>query len=298
MIPGPSSQRTPVRLAPGGSELIDRATELLSAGPLDAATLVTEVCRLPRSPGALADHLAVALLAGHDLFARDERGRWMLRALGPAPLIEQRLDRLAYAVVDLETTGSRPTGGDRVTEIGVVRVHDETIEMVFETLVNPQRPIPNEVTRLTNITAAMVRRAPLFRDICGQFLGAIEGHVFVAHNAGFDWRFAQMEVERATGRVPAGRQLCTVRLARSLLPRLRRRNLDALAAYFGVVIERRHRAGGDALATAKVFRYLLTEAQDAGCTSIDDLVALRAHRVGGRSKRRALPQPAADDHVA
>lgn len=296
MIPGASPQR--VRLAPGGSELIDRAVDLLSAGPMDSATLVTQVCRLPRSPGALADHLAVALLAGHELFSRDERGRWMLRALAPTPFAEERLDRIAYAVVDLETTGSRPTGGDRITEIGVVRLLGEKIETVFETLVNPQRPIPTEVTRLTNITASMVRRAPLFRDICGQFLGAIEGQVFVAHNAGFDWRFTQMEVERATGRVPTGRQICTVRLARSLLPRLRRRNLDALAAYFGVTIERRHRAGGDALATAQILRYLLSEAQDAGCATIDDLAALRAKRAKGRKKRHALPQPAADDHVA
>lgn len=298
MTPGASVQPVPVRLAPGGSELVDRAVELLAAGPMDAATLVTNVCRLPRSPGGLADHLAVALLAGNDLFARDDRGRWMLRALAPTPLAEQRLEHVAYAVVDLETTGSRPTGGDRITEIGVVRAQGGTIETVFETLVNPQRPIPSVVTNLTNITAAMVRRAPPFRDVCAQFLGAIEGRVFVAHNAGFDWRFTQMEVERATGRVPAGRQLCTVRLARSLLPRLRRRNLDALAAYFGVTIERRHRAGGDALATAKILTYLLSEAQDAGCATIDDLAALRAKRIRGRSKRRALPQPASDDHVA
>src|SRR5579872_3404240 len=136
MIPGASAQRAPVQLAPGGSELIDRAIQLLSGGPMDAATLVTEVCRLPRSPGTLADHLAVALLAGNERFVRDDRGFWMLRSLAPTPLAEERLDRIPYAVVDLETTGSRPTGGDRITEIGVVRLQGEKIETVFETLVN------------------------------------------------------------------------------------------------------------------------------------------------------------------
>ena len=297
MIPGTSAHESSVALQPGRSELVNLAADLLASGPLDSATLVTRVCRLPRSPGPLADHLAVALLAGHDLFARDERGWWVLRSLRPAEA-EARLDRLSYAVVDVETTGSRPSGGDRVTEVAVVRVTGEQIETTFEALVNPQRPIPAEVTRLTNITAAMVRRAPLFRDICGQLLGAIEGHIFVAHNAGFDWRFIQMEVERATGRLPRGRQLCTVRLARSLLPGLRRRNLDALAAYFGVTIERRHRAGGDAFATAKILRFLLGEALEAGCVTIDDVATLRAKRARRRSRRHAMPGPATDDHVA
>src|SRR5690348_8959245 len=103
MIPGADPRRASVRLAPVGSELIDRALDLLSAGPMDSATLVTQVCRLPRSPGALADHLAVAMLAGHERFARDERGRWMLRSLAPTPFPEDRLDCISYAVVDLET---------------------------------------------------------------------------------------------------------------------------------------------------------------------------------------------------
>src|SRR5579859_5319902 len=102
MTPGSSPQKASVSLNPGGSGLLTRAAELLAAGPLDAATLVTEVCRLPRSPGPLADHLAVAMFAGHELFVRDPRGRWMLRTLESSAAAEDRLEHLSYAVVDVE----------------------------------------------------------------------------------------------------------------------------------------------------------------------------------------------------
>src|SRR5580693_7005124 len=100
MTPGSSRPNASVSLDPGRSGLLSRAAELLAAGPLDAATLVTEVCRLPRSPGPLADHLAVAMLAGNDLFVRDARGRWMLRTLEATTAPENRLEHLSYAVVD------------------------------------------------------------------------------------------------------------------------------------------------------------------------------------------------------
>jgi DNA polymerase-3 subunit epsilon len=72
----------------------------------------------------------------------------------------------------------------------------------------------------------MVRNAPIFAEICDQLLGVLDGRVFVAHNANFDWRFLSMEIERATRRTLSGRRLCTVRMARKLRPGLRRRSLD------------------------------------------------------------------------
>ena len=110
-----------------------------------------------------------------------------------------------------------------------------------------------------------------------------------------------MEVERATRRQLHGRTLCTVRLARRLLPELRRRNLDSLAAFYGIEITGRHRAGGDAIATAYAFLRLLDAARDRGCISLDDVDRVLAQRTGRRKRKRrppALPHSASDDSYA
>jgi hypothetical protein len=92
----------------------------------------------------------------------------------------------------------------------------------------------------------MVAAEPRFAEVAPRLARALDGRVFVAHNAAFDWRFVSHEMTRATGMTLAGRRLCTVRLARRLLPELPSRGLDALALYFGVEIESRHRALDDA----------------------------------------------------
>ena len=207
----------------------------------------------------------------------------------------------SFVVVDCETTGSRAWNGDRITEIAVVRVHRGVAEPVFDSLINPDRPIPGSVTALTNITWDMVKHAPRFRDICPQLLGVLEGHVFVAHNATFDWRFLSAEIERVTRRPLRGRRICTVKLARKVLPHLRRRNLDALQNFYGVDNPARHRAGGDATATAAIFLRLLDAARDRGYSSLDDLESAISRGTGGRKRRRrppALPHSATDDSYA
>jgi DNA polymerase-3 subunit epsilon len=202
------------------------------------------------------------------------------------------LTSLSYVVVDVETTGGRAWSGDRITEIAAVVVRDGEVREVFETLVNPQRSIPPMISALTNITWAMVKDAPLFRDVCDRLLATMDGHVFVAHNAAFDWRFLTAEVSRASGQRLIGRQLCTVRLARKLLPHLRSRSLDHVAAYYGVNITARHRAAGDAVATAHVLLRLLREARDRGCESwpaLEQMIAKRKSRAR-RGRRSAMPR--------
>ena len=208
------------------------------------------------------------------------------------------LTSLSYVVVDVETTGGRPWSGDRITEVAAVVVRDGEIRDVFETLVNPQRSIPPMISALTNITWRMVKDAPVFRDVCERLLSVMEGHVFVAHNAGFDWRFVTAEVARANGHRLAGRQLCTVRLARRLLPQLRSRSLDHVAHHYGVAITARHRAGGDALATAHVLIRLLRDARDRGCESWPALEALVAKRKGRRKRGRPSAMPRSMDRDA
>ena len=291
-------------LAPPDTLLADRAADFLAAGPADAQTLVSYVCSLPGAPRAVAEHMATAMFAGHTRFVRAADGRWHLATAANRRTVaaaSQALSAASFVVVDVETTGTRATFGDRITEIAVVRVKGDSVTTVFETLVNPDRPIPAQITRLTNITWDMVRGAPRFRDVCDQLLGVLEGQVFVAHNAGFDWRFVSMEVERATGRTLQGRRLCTVRLARNLLPTLRRRSLDQITRYYDIEITARHRAGGDAVATAKVLVRLLREATSRGCTSVDDLHRLAAEATSPRRRRRrptAMPHSVSNDTTA
>jgi len=178
------------------------------------------------------------------------------------------LEACRWAVVDVETTGVRAFRGDRIMEIAVVRL-DGTV--AFHSLVNPGIPIPQFVAGLTGIDAKLVRDAPTFDMIAGKLLQVFEGCVFVAHNARFDWAFVSTEIERATGMLLQGPRVCTVRLARKLLPDLPRRNLDTVSYHFGIEIEGRHRATGDAVAAAKCLARLLKLAQGNGATSLGDV---------------------------
>jgi DNA polymerase-3 subunit epsilon len=292
-------------LSLGGSDtlLTARAADFLAAGPADAQSLISHVCQLPGAPAGIAEHMATALFAGHKRFARDQIGRWCLRdgTATPWPALAKTLKEESFAVVDVESTGSRHTAGDRITEIAVVVVKNGVATTTFETLINPDRPIPPMISALTNITSSMVRNAPRFRDVCDQLVAALEGHIFVAHNANFDWRFINAEIERATRQRMHGRTLCTVRMARKLAPQIRRKNLDAITFHYGIEIVGRHRAGGDARATAEVLHHLLKAAEENEIETFADLDQL-LRQPGARRKRKrrppALPHSARDDSSA
>lgn len=277
--------------------LAERALALLANGPADAASVVRECCQIPAVQPALASHLAVALLGGDSRFFRRIDGWWELAPVVPV-LTDRTLTGLSYVVVDVESTGVRAIDGDRITEVAVVEVKDGASRVVFDSLINPERPIPFAISSLTGISYEMVRNAPRFADIAHQLAGVLEGRVFVAHNATFDWRFISTEMQRATGRPLDGTRLCTVKLARRLVPTLYRRSLDAVTDFFGIQITARHRAGGDAIATAEVFIRLLSAAQDFGLETLDDLQAhLRQPRKRWR-RSPAMPMPVTDISIA
>lgn len=202
------------------------------------------------------------------------------------------LHTLPYVVVDVETTGGAPTGGDRVTEVAAVHVDGARAELAFHSLVNPQRPIPWHITQITGIDDRMVRDAPTFADIAGEFAAQLVGRVFVAHNARFDFGFLSAEFARVAP-TPLGEllmgQVCTVRLARKLLAHLPRRNLDAVSHHYGVEITDRHRASGDALATAEVLKGLLRDASHRGVHTWRDLDELLGARTARARRLRAFP---------
>ncbi len=312
------------RLKPAESSLTDTAVELLAKrGPLDSPALVAEVCQAIGVRCALAESLARAILGHRPDVVQGPDGRW--RITGSAPIVaapplsnERRaaaradatagamtrdtamlaLSSLRFAVVDVETTGGRPSHGDRITEIAIVRVHGGEIVDVYETLVNPECSIPPMITQITRITHDMVRDKPVFASIAHEVASRLEGHIFVAHNASFDWRFVSHEVFRGTGQALDGTTLCTVRLARKVLPQLPRRNLDSVANHYAVEIppHARHRAAGDAIATAKVLLGLLKDAEGRDITTWGALDALQRAGTSMAKRRRkpVLPSPVKD----
>jgi DNA polymerase-3 subunit epsilon len=273
--------------------LLERALRYLDRGPADSLTLARDVLGLSTAPRVVAERLAVALLGPDPRVNRDHQGRWRL-ALTPA--VSTTLDDAVFAVVDVETTGSRPLAGDRITEIAVVVVGPRgRTETVCDLLVNPGRPIPPAVTRVTRITNEMVLDRPVFPEIVDHVLTALAGRIFVAHNAQFDWRFVESEIRRARDLRLDGPRVCTVRLARRLVPEVKHRGLDSLSRYFGVEIEQRHRAGPDALGTARILVRLLERAVEQGAITLDDLSRVGRQAVARRRRRQATPTQVLED---
>jgi len=160
-----------------------------------------------------------------------------------------------YAIVDIETTGGY-AADHRITEIAIYLHDGMQVTDTYHTLVNPGRNIPHYITGLTGISTEMVLDAPSFEEIAQDIFNLIEGKVFVAHNAHFDYSFLKQEFEMAQINWTS-KKLCTVRLSRKILPGLRSYSLGSLAESLGVEITNRHRASGDASATAKIFDLLL-----------------------------------------
>ena len=252
------------------SSLTSRAISFLQGGPAASLAIVRDVLGIAQANRHTADRIAAALLAPDPRFGRTADGRWTLAT--PPAAASPVLEQCRWAVVDVETTGVRAFRGDRIMEIAVVGLDGAVL---FHSLVNPGIPIPQFVAGLTGLDERAVRHAPPFDAIAEQLLEALEGAVFVAHNARFDWAFVSTEIERATGLLLQGPRICTVRLARKLLPDLQRRNLDTVCYHFGIEIEGRHRATGDAVAAAKCLRKLLKLAAGNGAVCLADLENVR-----------------------
>jgi len=179
-------------------------------------------------------------------------------------------NRLAF--IDLETTGANPVH-DRITEIGVVEVDGDRVS-TWSTLVNPERPIPEFIQRLTGISNGMVAAAPSFAEVAEELAGRLQGRLFVAHNARFDYGFIRNEYQRLGQRFRAD-VLCTVRLSRRLFPQFPRHNLDSLIERHALRPGDRHRALADADLLWQLWRVLQREPGEA---ALADAVAQQLQR--------------------
>ncbi|MEU4525055.1 DEDD exonuclease domain-containing protein [Amycolatopsis sp. NPDC024027] len=192
-----------------------------------------------------------------------------------------------FVVFDLETTGA-PPGPSVITEIGAVKVRAGEVLGEFATLVNPGSPIPPQIVSLTGITQAMVYDAPPIEEVLPAFLEFIGGAVLVAHNSGFDTSHMRAACEGHGYVWPKLTVVCTVRLARRVVPRdeVGRYNLTALAMLFGARTRPTHRALDDARATVDVLHGLLERVGNVGVHSLEELMGyLPEVTVAQRAKR-------------
>lgn len=167
---------------------------------------------------------------------------------------------MEFAIVDIETTGGSPGGGG-ITEIAVVIHNGQEITESFESLINPEMGIPTYITGLTGIDNAMVRNAPTFAEIAEDLWDLLEGKVFVAHQVNFDYSFIR-EAFLRLGKTYLPQKLCTVRLSRKVYPKMRSYSLGRLCESRGIPILARHRAMGDAKATAILFDQMIQESPE------------------------------------
>ncbi|RZK70061.1 MAG: DNA polymerase III subunit epsilon, partial [Pedobacter sp.] len=184
---------------------------------------------------------------------------------------------MMYAIVDIETTGGYASGNG-ITEISI-QVHDGTcIIHNWDTLINPEQYIPSHIESLTGISNEMVVDAPIFDKVAEEIYTLLHDKIFVAHNVNFDYSFIRHHLSLAGYNLNV-KKLCTVRLSRKLFPGQSSYSLGKLCGSLQIPLENRHRAGGDAAATAILFSKLL-EADSAG---------IIIQSLAKASKEQALP---------
>ena len=162
-----------------------------------------------------------------------------------------------YAIVDIETTGSHPEKNG-ITEIAIVLHNGTTVEGRYETLINPGYKIPSYITYLTGITDDAVASAPGFSEVALPIFNLLNNRIFIAHNVNFDYTFIRHHLmENGYHWLP--KKLCTLKLSRKAFPGLQKYGLGHLCQTFDIPVVNRHRAGGDADATAILFQKILNE---------------------------------------
>ncbi|MBL8659612.1 MAG: PAS domain-containing protein [Rhodospirillales bacterium] len=190
---------------------------------------------------------------------------------GTAAAPDTPLGTLSFTVIDTETTGLDPSGGDEIIAIAAVRIVNGRIlrREVFDVLVNPGRPIGAAAQAIHGISGEMLRSMPPIEDVLPRFHRFLEDTVIVGHNVAFDLRFLELK-EGKTGLKFAHPVLDTLLLELVLHPNQEDKTLEAIAGRLGVTVSGRHTALGDAMATAEVFLALIPLLAEHGIHSVRD----------------------------
>ncbi|MEK6337367.1 MAG: exonuclease domain-containing protein [Acidobacteriota bacterium] len=271
------------------SPLLQETFKLVSdnGGRAAFAEIADVVFRLTHA----GDELAASLVG--DLVRNDSRFRMDRThlAISDDSLERRPLNEITFVVLDVEAivTRTRPA---RIIELGAYRIDKGEITAEFKSLINPESPLPRFIATLTGISDQMLAQAPQFSGIAREWLDFAGDAVLVAHNSDFDLPLLNREIERVfPGHRMRNPELCTVNLARRLLQKSGGHNLDALAEHFGFEVTDRHRAAGDAYATARVLLFLLELLEEYGVGTLADA---RNFRVADRLPQEAGLQLALD----
>lgn len=194
----------------------------------------------------------------------------------------QNLEDATYCVLDLETTGlSFRT--EKITEIGIMKVKKHEVIDEFCTFVNPEKPIPQRVVEVTNITDDMVKDAPTIEEVLPKVLEFVGDSVLVAHNADFDIGFLKHNCTEL-GLQLGNTYLDTLRLAKALFPEYKKYKLGLIAENLGIKVEVAHRALDDVDTTVKVFNVMLDMLKEKGIITLDDM-----DKLSGKTDYKSLP---------
>ncbi|KPJ65268.1 hypothetical protein AMJ44_10635 [candidate division WOR-1 bacterium DG_54_3] len=183
------------------------------------------------------------------------------------------METLEYVILDVETTGLEPTQHE-LTEIGALKIRGEEIKEIFSTLIRPRHPIPPEITQFTGIDDEMVKDSPSVEEVLPRFIDFIDSSTLIAHNAEFDLSFIKHHLKQISDKELTNEAICTVKLARYLLPNLENYKLPTVANHLGIPVENRHRAMGDAEATYQIWIKFLPLLKEKGIASQHDLDSL------------------------
>ena len=188
-----------------------------------------------------------------------------------------------FVVFDVETTGLKPEQGDKICEIGAVKVKDSNVISTFDLLINPERPIPIGASSIHGITAKDIENAPLFKDAAASFLEFIGESPLFAYNIGFDLSFLNPQLS-LTGRDSISNPCIDIlAICRRLLDNLPRFSLSYVSRFFNIQQETMHRARQDSLAAASVFLRLVPLLEEKGIVTLDNL-----YNIFGADRRLAF----------
>ena len=188
-----------------------------------------------------------------------------------------------YCVLDLETTGfSFRT--EKITEVGIMKVKNGEVIDEFSCFVNPEKPIPQRVVEVTNITDDMVKDAETIDKVMPKILEFVGDSVLVAHNADFDIGFLKYNANELGLRLD-NTYLDTLRLAKDLFPDYKKYKLGKIAENLGIKVEVAHRALDDVDTTVKVLNVMLNMLKEKGCETLDDITK----KVAGEADFKKLP---------
>ncbi len=190
-----------------------------------------------------------------------------------------RLNKATYTVFDLETTGLYPYSGDRICEIGAVRINDKSKEKKrFYSLVDPGRPLSSGAFAVNGITPEMLEGAPAIDEVLPEFMRFIKGSALVAYNAGFDLGFLESALGEKSEILKDYIIIDALALARKLFPGIGRYNLANVAESLGIQTLANHRAMDDTIVTMKVFQKELDALAANGVETIEEIAQFQRKR--------------------